>query len=272
MLRCRDAFGGAGVLDEFWQQIHGKLAYLHGSPVLYPRKGGHRYTPVEDAVGFLGVCSDEHFLDFVELVFRVDSTFSVSGRESLVEDFNDFLRADDLPYSITSFVWTKGTTVQYGREYESTTLTEYPQVVMKDSEFLHASATAPTLQLIADARFAAVNAEILAALKDYRHSDYGDCLTKCGSAFESVLKVICRLRRWPYRDSDTPATLIKTVIAKAGLDPFLEQPLIVIATLRNKLSTAHGAGPTPRLVSPAKAEYALNATASAILFLIKETV
>lgn len=269
-MRCRDVFGRGGYWDEFWLEIQSKLAYLHGSPILSPDGQGHGGSAAEDALSFLSSCSDEHFLDFIEFVFRAEVAFRVSERESLVEDFNEFLRVDDLPYSITPYVWTKGTTVRYGQEYESTSLTAYPQVVRKDSELIHSSAVAPALTLLADARFSVANAELLAAFKDYRHGDYGDCLTKCGSAFESVLKVICGVRGWRFQPTDTAAPLLKTVIANAGLESFLEQPLILIATLRNRLSTAHGSGTTARHVSQAKAEYALNATASAILLLIRE--
>lgn len=269
-MRCRDVFGEAGHFESFWQQVHSKLTYLHGSPVLSPaaRRGGMPAT--EDALSFLTTCSDDHFLDVVEFVFPIAVDLNINERESLVDDFNEFLQVDDLPYSVTPFVWSKGTSMLYGREHETMSISAYPLVIRKDSELIHFSAIMPTLLLLSDTRFAAANQELLAALQDYRHGDYGDCLTKCGSAFESALKVICDIRNWPYQGTDTVAPLLKTVIARAGLDSFLEQPLMVIATLRNRLSTAHGSGTAVRHVSRAKAEYTLNATASAVLLLIRE--
>ena len=56
----------------------------------------------------------------------------------------------------------------------------------------------------------------------------------------------------------------------AGLEPFFEQPLVLVATIRNRLSKSHGAGLNSRDVTEAKAEYAINATAAAILLLVKE--
>jgi len=225
----------------------------------------------DDAIYFLQHCSDEHFLDFLELIVSSQAAFHISEREKLVDDFNSFLRIDDLPYSLTPYNWTKGKVVEFGREYETTTLTGYPQVVRKDSELLHENAIAPTLALLADSRFASPGSELREALKDYRHQDYGDCITKCVSAFESALKITCHLNGWPFRDNDTVSPLLKVVIEKAGLEPFWEQPLMLIATLRNRVSTAHGAGTGSRDATEAKAEYAINATASAILFLIRAT-
>ena len=49
-----------------------------------------------------------------------------------------------------------------------------------------------------------------------------------------------------------------------------EQPLLNIATLRNKLSNAHGAGVQHRRVPQHVAKYAINATAAAILLLVEE--
>jgi hypothetical protein len=271
LMRCRDVFSGEGQFGDFWEQIHSKLTYLHGAPSLNSAGQNAGASQIEDSIAFLRSCSDAHFLDFIEFTFRVDAAFRINERESLVEDVNEFLRLDDLPYELTRFIWTKGTTRQFGQEYETSSLSAYPQVIRKDSDLIQSNAVAPVLRLLADDRFTAPNSEFLAALKDHRHGDYGDCLTKCGSAFESAMKVICDTKGWQYQPTDTAGPLLKIVIAKGGLEPFLEQPLMLVATLRNRLSTAHGSGSNKRVVSSAKAEYAINATASAILLLVRET-
>jgi hypothetical protein len=245
LLRCRDVFGNAGLFVEFWTQIQSKLTYLHGTPSLHPASQAGRVSPAEDALTFLQTCTDDHFLDFIEIIFRVASAFRVNERETLVDDFNEFLKVDDLPYAVTGFIWTKGVATQFGQTYESTSLTGYPQVIRKDSELIHVAAVEPALTTLTDPRLSGANQELLAALKDYRRGNYGDCLTKCGSSFESVLKVICDVRGWPYQPNDTAGPLLKTVIANGGFESFLEQPLLLVATLRNRLSTAHGSGSTP---------------------------
>ena len=157
-------------------------------------------------------------------------------------------------------------------QYQTRTLTSFPQVVKKESEVVFQSAIEPVLNLLRDSRFNTPNKEFLKALEDYRKADYGDCLIKCGSAFESVLKIICDYNNWPFQQTDTASPLLKTVISNTNLESFFEQPLILIATLRNKLSNAHGAGTGSRNVSKGKAEYTINATASAILLVVDEAI
>ena len=147
----------------------------------------------------------------------------------------------------------------------------YPKVIMKESEVLHANAIAPALTLLQRPHFRGANSEYLAALEDYRKGDIADCLTKCGSAFESVLKVICHRKNWAYKETDTAVALIKIVLPQTNLDSYFESLLIIVGTLRNKLSSAHGAGMTVKQPAPHLAQYAINATASAILLIAQET-
>ncbi|MBI2852273.1 MAG: abortive infection family protein [Chloroflexi bacterium] len=61
------------------------------------------------------------------------------------------------------------------------------------------------------------------------------------------------------------------MIKNLKIDPFFESTLMIIATLRNRLSTSHGAGTKPKVVSQNLARYSLNTTASAIIFLIEKS-
>lgn len=257
-MRCQELFQ----YTDFWNEIHTNLAYLHGKPRL---SKVNTSSKGDDALEFLFSCSDAHFLDFLEYIFSTRSYQQSSRSSNLVNDLNEFFKQDNLPYAITDFVWTKGN--QQG--YETTTLTAYPQVIRKDSETIFQTAIQPTLQLLRETEFISANKEFLEALEDFRKADYGDCLTKCGSALESVLKVICSQNKWQHNPTDTASPLIKTVIEKSELESFFEQPLVLVATMRNKLSKAHGAGTTSREPTEAKAEYAINATAAAILLLVK---
>lgn len=259
LMRCRDLFQETN----FWNEIHSKLTYLHGRPRLTNIDSNF---PHEDALMFLQSCNDDHFLDFIEYIFPTLAYSHASV--NLVEDINEFLLQDELPYAVTDFVWIKGPDDNYAT---STITACYPQVIRKDSELLHRSSIQPTLHLLRESEFSAANKEFLEALEDFRKADYGDCLIKCGSAFESVLKVICTRNSWPYQSTDTASPLLKTVIKESGLEQFFEQPLILIATIRNRLSNAHGAGMTTRSVSKTKAEFAINITAAAILLLVTET-
>lgn len=245
----------------FWSDVHKKFAFQLGRPMLTdaaPRGES------EDIWKFINECADEHFLDFIEHAFRTDAGFHY-GRNELVESINEFLAYDQLPYTLTAEVWT------HSEDGRSSRLTALPQVIRRDSEMLHTNAIAPALQLFQRAELVNANGEFLAAEQHYRHGQYGDCLTKCGSALESVLKVVCKAKGWKASESDTMAALVKTVIGNCGIEGFFEKPLLQVAMMRNELSTAHGAGVRPRDVSAAKALYALNSTAAAALLVVAES-
>jgi Domain of unknown function (DUF7014)/Abortive infection C-terminus len=154
--------------------------------------------------------------------------------------------------------------------YDNDPAHKHPEVIVRTNQASYALAVEPAIQLLADPRFEAANLEFLGALEDYRKGRYGDCLTKCGSALESTMKLICRHKGWPYNENATAAPLLNVIRTRSGLESFFVQPILNIATLRNRFSTAHGGGTTPRSVPAHKARYAINATASAILLLVEE--
>ncbi|HEX8384730.1 MAG TPA: hypothetical protein VF576_01030 [Rubricoccaceae bacterium] len=277
LLMCRDFFGASqngGYGDEFWLSTHQKIQYLEGRPMVSsaPSYGSGNTGVIDDLITYLHECADGRFLDFVELIFRSECFWMASaGREDdLVDMLNQFLALDDLPYHVTAFARGPVEYVQFGTITHGTEVTAYPKVVRKDNQLVHNQAVAPALLLLSDPAFRAANEEFLGALEDFRKGDYADSLTKSASAFESVMKVICQRRGWPVK-GDTAAPLIKTIVEQSGLDPFFETPLILIATIRNKLSSSHGAGVGTRIAREHVARFAINATASAILLLEEDT-
>ena len=85
------------------------------------------------------------------------------------------------------------------------------------------------------------------------------------------MKIICEQKGWSYEQNDTAATLLDNIFQEIDLDGFFKQPLMLVATIRNRLSSAHGAGAEQREVPDHVAQYAINATAAAILLLVEET-
>lgn len=269
----RSDFGSVGKGDynaEFWQEIHRRLLFRTGRLQLFQSRQGPEAV---EAVAYVLHCPGEEFLDFLEDIFSAECFFRVDlGDDRTVDELNALLRQDNLPYHVTHFVkeTVRETTGRYAG-HDAIYTRAYPKVIMKEDEVLHANAIAPALTLLQRPHFQGANSEYLAALEDYRKGDVGDCLTKCGSAFESVLKVICDRKNWTYKQTDPAKRLIEIVLSHTSLDAYFEQLLIIIATLRNKLSTAHGAGTAVKQPAPHLAQYALNATASAILLITKET-
>lgn len=251
-----------------WEEIHGRIAYRLGKPQL---SKGYSDSKPEDLMDYLSVCSGNEFLDFIEDLFQSSNFHRAKMNEDkIVDTINLFINQDNLGFFLTNFVKEKTKEFSMGRERDVIKTTQYPRVIIKDNQISHALAITPTLEFLENLIFKTANEEFLDALEDYRKGDYGDCLTKCGSAFESVMKIICDKKRWKYKQSDTASTLVKIMIQKTQLDTYFEQILMIVATLRNRLSKSHGAGTKPKSVPSHIAQYALNSTAAAILLLVKE--
>lgn len=248
--------------------LHQKAAYLYGKFGL-SETSAHS-SPEDDLLNFLGTCSDEHFLDLVELIFRSDLPGITWPDNPLIQGINDFLRIDALPYHLTGYSMEEIESSFHGTPAMSIRIAEFPQIIRKDSEVVHQNAMEPALTLLNAPEFKHANDEFLKALEDHRKRDHRDCLTKCGSAFESVMKVLCAKNSIAFKEKDTASALLKALLGNGQLDQFWEQPLILIATLRNRLSSSHGAGAQAKVISEHVATYAVNSTASAILLLCSE--
>ena len=249
--------------EVLWREMHNSLQQLHGRFVLSTQR--HPASEVVDASAFFMECRTEHFLDILELVFRLPSFFHVrTDANEIVDAINDIFRYEKVPFQLSPIVT---------REEEGATpyplsgiagrvihTLEYPKVLRCEDELIHREATVPVLSVLANPGFESANSEFRAAHEDYRKGDFADCVSKCGSAFESVMKVTCERRSWQYHQQETAAPLLRTILSKTSLDQYFEQPLMIIATLRNR--TAHGAGVEPQPVRRHVAQFALNATAS----------
>ena len=256
-----DSFNSNLSIHLFCSQIYRVLIYRHGDLRLS--------EDIQSVFTFLLNCPGDQFLDFIEDLFAVQCLFYVSKSEDqLIGEINDLFRYNELPYQVTSFIKEeakidKGPFV--GKT--GTKIVGYPKVIMRQNEVIHELALKPALAFLQNPQFQSANKEFMGALEDYRRGDFGDCLTKCNSSFESVLKIICDIKKWTYNQSDTSGKLVKIVISNLSLESYLEPSLLITATIRNKLSTSHGAGSGTRKVSEHIACYAINSTASAILLL-----
>lgn len=273
-------FAGSMVSMEVWKGFWGEILQMLqmrlGTPLIHESVGGVPRPPSpEHAIRYVLEGSGAGFLDFLEDLFHTQ-TYPGMGIDAnkFIDDINQLMRVDNLPYYLTKFA-TKETPLTPSKLYGGSRafrfeVVAFPKVVMRESEVLHANAMEPALNLLRDPTFATANVEFLTALEDYRKGDYSDCLTKCGSAFESFMKIVCDKKGWPYAETDTAQKLIKAIIPNTSLEPYFEQLLIIVATLRNKLSSAHGAGKKPKAVPQHLAQYATNVTASAMILLAAE--
>ncbi len=259
--------GLTGGSQSIWREVYRKLLYRHAVTELSeePTRGLQADLEI-----FLRSCEDRHFLDFIEDVCQAENFHRHADEEEFTEAINKFLKVDELPYALTPFQREKRTKQVYGQEREVNWIVERPKIIRRDSQVTHESAVEPALQLLADKRFTSANSEFLEAMEDFRHGDYGDCLTKTCSALESTMKIICDRRGWDYSEDDSAGQLVETVVSKSNLDGYFQQTLIIVATLRNRLSKSHGAGTQEKTVPQHLARYAINTTASNILLLVEE--
>lgn len=249
----------------FLHELHQKAAYLYGKLDLSGSTA--HYSPEDDLVNFFLTCPDENCLDLIELIFRSNLRGISWPDNPLIPTINQFFSIDALPYHLTNYTTEEYETMLYGSPATGRRIAEYPKIIRKDSELVHQNAMEPALHLLTAPIFKNANEEFLKALEDHRKGDYRDCLTKCGSAFESVMKVLCEKNSLPFKATDTASTLLRTLLANGKLDQFWEQPLLLIATLRNRLSSSHGAGTQEKIIPEHVAIYTVNSTASAILLL-----
>jgi hypothetical protein len=149
------------------------------------------------------------------------------------------------------------------------------QVIEVTSEYAHEAMITPVLGLVAGEQYGAVNQEFRDALLEFRSGHYDDCIVDCGNAFESTLKVIAGKKGWQFKTSDTASKLIALAFDNDLFPQHLQSQftglrsvLQGIPTVRNNQG-GHGAGEQPRVVERHFAEYQINQTAAAILFLIR---
>lgn len=258
-------------LEEFWTQMHQNMRHLYGRPKLSQRQVNN---PVEDAAAFIERCTAPEFCDFIELSFKVPVAWRAIRENELVEALNEILRTEDAPYQLTPGVQRteeipeEQNRIRGGRRIIRVA---FPRVVRMDEEIAHTEAVLPALCVLAYPAYAGANDEFRKALEDYRKGDFEDCLVKCGSAFESVLKVLCDKNGLTYTSKDTANRLIDVVLPASSLDPgIFKESFLTIAKIRNRLSTAHGGGSTVRSVPRHVAQYSVTSTAAAIVLLVHE--
>jgi len=214
---------------------------------------------------FLQEESIEHALDVVELCFKVihfhiDKDWSYKHNTARKVE----------PSAAISELNQRFKEHGIGYQFES------GEIIRVDSEFLHAEAIKPALMVLQDKSFKGANEEFLKAHEHYRHGRYKECLVDALKAFESTMKTICSLRGWQTRATDTAKNLIETCLSNGLFPIYFDSQFSSIRsllesgipTVRNK-NGGHGQGSSPVTVPEYLARYALNLTATTILFMVE---
>jgi hypothetical protein len=204
----------------------------------------------------------ERVLDAVELLFR----FADNAIRKNNYHYNHHINIDDALLELNSRFREAG----IGYQFES------GEIIRVDSQVLHANAVKPVLALLRSSVFTTVNKEFLSAHENYRQGRYEECIADANKSFESMLKVICTKKQWPYAENDTAKKLISVCLSNGLLPTFMQNQLNVmqsllesgVPTVRNKMA-GHGQGVKSRAVPSYMAEYIMHLTASTLLMLGK---
>lgn len=214
---------------------------------------------------FLSEESAEEALDVVELSFKVVEGF-IAGNHDYSYRVARKVESDEAVKELNERFREHGV----GYQFES------GELIRVDSEFLHAEAVKPALAVLRGQGFQGANEEFLLAHEHYRHGRFKECFVDSLKAFESTMKAICRHRGWATNPGDTAKALISTCFNNGLVPSYLESQFTSlrsllesgIPTVRNK-NGGHGQGAALVVVPEYMARYALNMTATTVLFLVE---
>jgi AbiJ N-terminal domain 4 len=214
---------------------------------------------------FLQEKSAERALDVVEVCFKCINAF-IRDNHRYTDTTDRKIEPDEAVAELNLRLKEHGV----GYQFESN------EIIRVDSDFLHSEAMKPALTILRGAGFKGANEEFLLAHEHYRHGRHKECLVDSLKAFESTMKGICTLRGWANQTGDTAKSLIATCLNNGLLPPYLESQFSSlrsllesgIPTVRNK-NGGHGQGVDPVVVPEYLARYALNLTATTVLFLVE---
>lgn len=170
LLLLRDVYSGRWNVDpmnpqgdhtsEFWQEAHHLLQHLYGEPKLSTNPS--HYTARDDAIGFLFECNADQFCDFLEVIFKIESTWRVvMDRNQLVDALNLILRSEKTSLQLTPVVTRRDTLPGGGASISTVAL---PKVVRVDEDVVYTEAILPALSVLADPAYMGTNDEFRKAL------------------------------------------------------------------------------------------------------------
>ncbi len=151
---------------------------------------------------------------------------------------------------------------------------ENRHIIRIDSKLTHAEIIKPALLLLSASIFQKANDDFMTAHRHYRAKEFKDCVTSAHRTFESMLKAICETEKWEYGKGDGASELITKVSVKGLFTHDFDKSFTAyvgmlkagLPSVRNDAG-AHGEGLATAAVTAQIARFALNLTASNIIFL-----
>lgn len=149
------------------------------------------------------------------------------------------------------------------------------QIIRIDNLLLHNEAIKSTLILLSEPEYKNANEEFLKAHEHYRHGRNQESLNESLKAFESTMKIICKMNNWTFNDTDSAKPLINILTTNSFLLKYNESSLSAlrqllegsVPTVRNK-NSGHGQGTEKIIVPNYLANYMLYITGATIRLLV----
>ncbi|WP_294243092.1 STM4504/CBY_0614 family protein [uncultured Sphingomonas sp.] len=250
------AVTGTSTEDEFWRNVVDILREEQGVEKLV--RSYFDNSRAEFDGWFKGNDDVDAALDAVEIVVRLCAYYAPRGYQNTMPTVKNHVETLN----------GRMLEAQFGFQVEDGTIVEI------SSQFAHAEIVVPALQVLGEERFATANADFRKAHEEFRNQSYADCITDCGKALESVLKVIAAERGWSgVNDNSTLAKLLEAAVTNGLFPGYMEEQVKGLrmmlqgpGTVRNK-DGAHGKGDAPSHATRDLAAYQLHQTAAALIFL-----
>lgn len=250
--------------NQWWNEIHHIVAREKG----YIELNEQGRNPFEKCCAYLFDAPTTDALDLIEVAFNYVHThvrkvhhgqralFGLVDPDRAIDELNGRFREHRIGYEFAN-----------------------GEIIRVDSKYLHAETVKPALHLLqgAGASCSGPLEEFLKAHERYRKGELKEAVADALKAFESTMKAICTLRKWPFdATKDTAKQLIEIVFKNGLVPPYLQNQFTAlrsvlesgVPTVRNKTS-GHGQGPTPTIVPDWLAAYALHLAAANIVLLIE---
>jgi hypothetical protein len=244
-----------------WEFIHDTIAKEEG--IWHLGRGDQ--DPSERCIQHFIEAGTDSALDLIELSFRVIDRRIRTFASYQQADAYITQSADDAIGELNVRFREHGVGFQYGAG----------QILRVDSQFVHAQAVKPALELLNERGFEGPAEEFMRAFDHHRKGDNKESVAEALKAFESTMKSICAARKWAHPPNATAKPLMDILFKNGLVPPQMESHFSGLrAAMESGLPTIanpnrHGQGATPVEIPPHFATYALHLVASNIVFLVE---
>lgn len=254
---------GANFTRSFWSNIHETLSREIGRFHLGSSGNAGAYN---NCVDFILKSKAEQALDIVDYSFRLINS-ATRGLSAYILKENGITQGADSAIDELNHRFKEH---RIGYQFEG------EELIRIDSQFIHLETVKPAITLLHEQSFKGAEEEFMKSHEHYRHGRNKEAVAEALKSFESTMKTICTIRKWPYKPGDTASKLVDLMVSNELIPSYLASHYTSLRStlesgvpvIRNKTS-GHGQGDQAIQLPEHFVAYALHLTASSILFLVE---